>query len=29
VAGKMSLDAAIAWGEKEMQEIYAGRKKRP
>jgi len=25
----MSLDAAIAWGEKEMQEIYAGRKKRP
>jgi len=27
--GKMSLDAAIAWGEKEMQEIYAGRKRRP
>jgi len=27
--GKMSLDQAIAWGEKEMQEIYAGRKRRP
>ena len=27
--GKMSLDQAVAWGEKEMQEIYAGRKRRP
>jgi len=27
--GKLSLDAAIAWGEKELQEIYAGRKRRP
>jgi len=27
--GKMTLDQAIVWGEKEMQEIYAGRKRRP
>jgi multiple sugar transport system substrate-binding protein len=26
--GRMKLDEAIAWGEKEMQEIYSGRKKR-
>jgi len=27
--GKMTADQAIAWAEKEMQEIYAGRKRRP
>ena len=27
--GKMTLDQAIVWGEKEMREIYAGRKRRP
>jgi multiple sugar transport system substrate-binding protein len=27
--GKMTLDQAIAWGEKELQEIYAGRRKKP
>jgi hypothetical protein len=26
--GKMTLDQAIAWGEREMQEIYAGRKRK-
>jgi multiple sugar transport system substrate-binding protein len=26
--GKMTVDQAIAWGEKEMQEIYAGRKRK-
>jgi hypothetical protein len=25
----MTADQAIAWAEKEMQEIYAGRKRRP
>jgi len=29
VSGKMSADQAIAWAEKEMQEIYAGRKRKP
>ena len=29
VTGKMTVDAAIAWAEKEVQEIYAGRKRRP
>jgi len=24
----MTLDQAIAWAEKEMQEIYAGRKRK-
>jgi ABC-type glycerol-3-phosphate transport system substrate-binding protein len=28
VTGKMTADQAIAWGEKEMQEIYAGRKRK-
>src|SRR5437016_8448291 len=27
--GKMTADQAITWAEKEMQEIYAGRKRRP
>jgi len=27
--GKMTADQAIAWAEREMQEIYAGRKRRP
>jgi len=27
--GKMTADQAIAWAEKEMQEIYAGRKRKP
>jgi hypothetical protein len=27
--GEMTGDQAIAWAEKEMQEIYAGRKRRP
>ena len=27
--GKMTLAQAIAWREKEVQEIYAGRKRRP
>ncbi|MBI3514599.1 MAG: extracellular solute-binding protein [Proteobacteria bacterium] len=27
--GRMTADQAIAWGEKEMTDIYAGRKKRP
>src|SRR5205823_14179333 len=27
--GKMTADQAIAWAEKEVQEIYAGRKRRP
>jgi len=26
--GKMTLDQAISWGEKEMQEIYAGRRRK-
>jgi len=26
--GKMSADQAIAWAEKEMQEIYAGRRRK-
>jgi hypothetical protein len=26
---KMSLHQAIAWGEKDMQETYVGRKRRP
>ena len=29
VTGKLTADQAIAWAEKEMQEIYAGRKRRP
>jgi multiple sugar transport system substrate-binding protein len=27
--GKMTADQAIVWAEKEMQEIYAGRKRKP
>lgn len=27
--GKMTANQAIAWAEKEMLEIYAGRKRRP
>ena len=26
--GKMTVDQAIAWAEKEMQEIFAGRKRK-
>ncbi len=26
--GKMTADQAIAWAEKEMQEIYAGRRRK-
>jgi len=29
VTGKLTADQAIAWAEKEMQEIYASRKRRP
>jgi hypothetical protein len=28
VTGKMTADQAIAWVEKEMQEIYAGRRRK-
>jgi len=26
--GKMTADQAITWAEKEMQEIYAGRRRK-
>jgi ABC-type glycerol-3-phosphate transport system substrate-binding protein len=29
VTGKMTADQSIAWAEKEMQEIYSGRRRRP